>query len=78
MSNDNVIEWGGITRLDIDPDKVLCAARAANLTEVVILGYTSDGEEYFASSRAAGSPVLWLLERSKLKLLQTVDEYEVP
>lgn len=75
MSNDNVIEWGGITRLDIDPDKVLCAARTNNLTEVIVIGYTSDGNEYFAASKADGASVLWLLERIKMQLLQTVDDY---
>lgn len=64
----NVVPFNGITRLDLDPERVLEAARG-QLTGVVIMGYARDGSEYFASSYADGGDVLWLLERSKLKLL---------
>jgi hypothetical protein len=39
----------GETRLDIDPDKVLTGA-VGKLSEVVIVGYESDGSLYFARS----------------------------
>lgn len=58
-----------ITRLDISPELVLKAALESGMTQVVVLGYTADGEEYFASSVANGSEILWMLERAKLKLL---------
>lgn len=64
----NVIPFNGVTRLDLDPERVLESARD-QLTGVVIMGYTRDGSEYFASSYADGGDVLWLLERLKLKLL---------
>lgn len=64
----NVVPFNGITRLDLDPERVLDAARG-RLTGVVVIGYAQDGTEYFASSYADGGDVLWLLERSKLKLL---------
>lgn len=66
----NVILFNGITRLDLDPERVIEAAAKAGLTAVVILGYDADEEEYFASSFADGGDVLWLLERLKLKLLR--------
>jgi hypothetical protein len=65
-----VVEFNGITRLDIDPQKVLGRALTAELDGVVILAYDKDGEEYFASSYADGGLVLWLMERCKQKLLK--------
>lgn len=59
-----------VTRLDIPADRVLEAAGAAELTSVVVLGYTPDGQEYFASSIADGGSVLWLMERLKKQLLE--------
>lgn len=65
----NVIPFGGITRLNLDPEQVLSFA-TGRLGGVVILGYDKDGEEYFASSYADGGEVLWLMERLKMKLLK--------
>lgn len=70
---DNVIPFGGITRLDIDPDRVLTGA-VGKLECVVIVGLGKDGEEYFASSMADGADALWYLERCKKKLLEVVDD----
>jgi len=64
----NVIPFTGITKLDLDPDMVIEQIKG-KLEGVVIMGYTKDGEEYFASSYADGGNVLWLLERMKLQLL---------
>ena len=64
----NVIPFTGITKLDLDPDMVIEQIKG-KLEGVVIMGYTKDGEEYFASSYADGGNVLWLLERMKLRLL---------
>ena len=69
---DNVIPFGGITRLDIDPDLVLKGA-VGKLECVVIVGMGKDGQEYFAASVADGANALWYLERSKKKLLEIVD-----
>ena len=66
-----VVIMPGPTRLNIPAERVLEAAAKAEITDVVILGYDAEGNEYFASSLADGGTVLWLLERLKLKLLQT-------
>lgn len=69
----NVVKFPGITRLDMDPERVLEAA-VGRLEGVVVLGLTKDGEEeYFASSYADGGTVMWLLERCKKKLLEAWD-----
>ena len=64
-----VIPFTGITKLDLPPDAILESA-IGQLEGVAIMGWTPDGEEYFASSYADGGTVLWLLERMKLRLLQ--------
>lgn len=65
----NVVEFSGITYLDLPPDRILEGAKG-KLKGVIVIGYDEDGEEYFASSYADGGETLWLLERSKLALLQ--------
>lgn len=54
--------------------KVLAGAARDELSEVVVLGYTKDGEFYFSASEAGGPDVLWLLEYAKKRLLEIVDE----
>jgi len=39
------------------------------LKEVVIVGYEADGSLYFASTRANGPDVLWLLKQAEQRLL---------
>lgn len=68
-----VIPFNGITRLDLPPDRVLEGAMG-ELDSVVILGYDKEGEEYFASSIADGSDVVWLMRRAELKLLNVTEE----
>jgi hypothetical protein len=70
----NIIPFNGITRLDLDPDRVLENTKG-KLEGVIIIGYDHMGVEYFASSYADGGDVLWLLERMKMRLLNVeVDE----
>lgn len=69
----NIVRFPGITKLDIPADHVLESA-TGKLEGVVVLGYTADGQEYFASSYADGGDMLWLLERAKKALLEVADE----
>jgi hypothetical protein len=64
-----IIDFTGITSLDLDPDRVLAKAQG-QLKGVVVLGYDQDGEFYAASSYADGGDMLWLLEICKKKLLE--------
>lgn len=81
MSEDNVIKFPDIYHMDpyrtdsVPTEKVLEGISANNLETVIVLGYTQDGEEYFASSVADGGTILWLLERLKKKLLEVPDDY---
>lgn len=65
-----------VTRLDLPAERIINALNEANLEHVVIVGYDAAGDEYFASTYADGSDVLWLLERARFKLLRIIDEYD--
>lgn len=67
-----VIEWGGVTRLDLPPERIVRRALEADLSGVVVIGYTAEGAFYFASSYADGGEVVWLLEMAKSELLALV------
>ena len=71
----NVVKFPGISFHDIDPDQVLQEA-IGELSEVVIVGFGKDGEQYFASSVADGGQSLWHLERAKWALMKITDELE--
>lgn len=71
----NVVDIGCITTLDLDPDRILEKA-IGELKQVVVIGWKHDGGEYFASSKADGGDVLWMLERAKILLLQIPDKGE--
>lgn len=64
-----IIPFTGVTVLDLPPERILQKAIEADLDGVLVIGYTKDGEEYAASSYADGGTALWLLERTKTKLL---------
>ena len=70
-----VIDLPCITRLDLPPDKVLQKAMG-ELKNVVIAGFTKDGDEYFSSSVADGGAVLWLIERLKKQLLEVPELFD--
>lgn len=67
-----IVKFSGITTLDLPADRVLEEAIGC-LDQVVVVGFTKDGDEYFASSTADGGDTLWMLERAKKRLLDVVD-----
>lgn len=71
---DNVTPFTGITKLRVDPQRVLTAAIEAGLSEVVICGFDLEGNDYFASSSPDAGEVNWTLDRAKWRLMQTVDD----
>lgn len=68
-----VIPFTGISRLDLDPDRML-ESNMGQLEGFVICGYDKDGGEVFASTYADGGTVLWLLERCRKKLLESAGD----
>ena len=67
-----VIQFTGITKLNLDPDTTLENLKG-KFEGFVIMGYTNEGEEYFSSTYADGGTALWLLERCKRALLSHGD-----
>lgn len=64
-----VIQFNGITKLDLDADTVLENTKG-RLEGFVIAGYDKEGNEFFSSTYADGGTVLWLIERLKKRLLE--------
>lgn len=65
-----VVEFNGITRLDIPVSRIFKSAQKEALEGAIVIGWTEDGEFYFASSYASGPEILWLFEIAKKKLLE--------
>lgn len=65
-----VRKFTGITRHNLDPERVLDGARNAKLDSVTVIGYDSNGEFYFASTEAGGPSVLWDLQKAIHKLME--------
>lgn len=76
MSDDNILTFDGMTKLDLPVNRILESAIEADMVEVVVLGYDKDGGYYFASSKGDGPSVLWLLEYSKRRLFQEAESME--
>lgn len=70
-----VINFHGITRLDLDPDNVLTGA-VGKLSEVVVIGFDQDGNDFFASSKADAAQVYWHLARAQWRLMKMCDAIE--
>lgn len=75
MDEENIVDWGGITRLPTDPERIIQRGLDAGLKSVVIIGFDRDGDEFFTSSDADGGAVLWLIERAKMKLLRVPETH---
>ncbi|RUM47815.1 MAG: hypothetical protein DSY80_00515 [Desulfocapsa sp.] len=74
MDDDKIINFHGATRLDLPADRVLREAINADLEDVVVVGWDNDGILHFASNKASGPEILWLLEVARKKLLEIEDE----
>lgn len=71
----NIVDFNGLTTLNMQADRVLESA-TGNLEDAIVIGYNKDGEFYFASSVADGGDILWLLESAKKRLLDNAAELE--
>lgn len=71
--SENVVELNCITRLDLPAEKVLQKAIDLGLDQVVIVGFTADGDEYFASSVADGGTAMYHLQRGIWNLNKITD-----
>ncbi len=70
---DKVVYFPGPTRHDLPAKRVIDALSEREFDEIIIAGFTADGEEYFATNLADGGDALWLAERFKKALLSMPD-----
>jgi hypothetical protein len=66
---DKVVPFPGVSFLDLPVERILDGAMKKDLESVVVLGWTQEGDLYFAASQADGGDVLWLLKKSEKMLL---------
>lgn len=57
-----------VTRLDLPADRVIDAI-PKDMDDIVVVGFDADGEFYFASNKANGGDILWLIEKAKKVLM---------
>lgn len=69
----DVVELGVVTTLDIPPDKILNGAMG-KLSNVVVIGETEDGKDFFAASKSDAQNTVFLLEWAKHRLMKIIDE----
>ena len=65
-----IINFSGVTRLDLEPDDILNAAVGEGLTEVIVMGWDADGDLYLASSKGRRADVNYLIDKAKQYLLE--------
>lgn len=71
---DNVVTFTGETTLPIPAERVLNAALAAKLKDVVIYGTLESGEEYLASSLGGLHDTLWQVKQAERLVLYLGDD----
>lgn len=73
-----VIDFPGSTYLDVPVERVFRGAIDAGLESVIIIGRTSEGAHYFASSRGHSPGNLWLVEKFKQAILSEAEDATPP
>ena len=71
-----IVNFPGITKLDISPERILANAAEQKFSGVIVIGYLEDGSEYVSSSYADGGFVVWHCIRTIHKLMRIADEAE--
>ncbi len=65
----NIIQFTGDSRLDIEADKVIESSLGQGINQVLIIGYTDNGEDYTASSTSDVKELLFMIEKFKFELM---------
>jgi len=66
----DVVTLNTSTSLTLSTDLILDGAKAANLTEAIVIGTTEEGELYFAMTSGNAPDILWLLEMARATLMK--------
>lgn len=70
-----VVDLPVITKLDLDPARVLAKAVEHKFSRVLIIGVLGDDSEYVAASAADGGTLLWDMERVRHRLMKIADDF---
>lgn len=70
-TSNNVVRFTGFTRNDLDPELILTNAQGI-LKDVVVIGTTLEGTQYFATSKSDAKDIMWQLETAKFMLMEAV------
>lgn len=73
---ENVVNLYEYTNDEVPPNDVLMGVINAQMDVVVVIGYTKEGGEYFASSTGNHETTNWLLDVAKMRLMKTYDAPE--
>lgn len=73
--NDNVVQFPGATTIDVPVTKVLEEAIKADLEDVVVMGWTKDGQEFFSGSSSDIRTVQFLANRLLHQTNVMMDEH---
>ena len=71
----DIIQLDQPTQAGVEPAQILRGAIAANLADVLVIGWTAGGELYAASSTADATEHVWLMESLKHAILS--GDYDV-
>lgn len=70
-----VIEFPKEARHEVEPDVVLSEAMG-QLTDVVVVGWDKDGNDFYHSSMADAKQAYWHLARAQWRLMRMCDAME--
>ena len=70
-TSNNIVRFTGMTKLDLPADTILSEA-IGHLDDVVIIGTTKDGNQYFSASSTESKNLLWHLETAKFMLMESI------
>jgi hypothetical protein len=74
----DIVLFTGMTKGPVEPERVLQGAIAADLGDVLVLGYAGDGSLYIGSSNGNIGSALLLMEEAKTYMVRlAVDEREI-
>lgn len=76
----DIVDFPGVTRLDLDPDDVLSnIGKEFSLAMCTVVGVTEDGETFVFTSQSHDGDTLMMLERGKDLMMENyrgLSEYD--
>lgn len=74
---DNVVSWGGVTKLPIAPDDILERSKG-RYERVVVIGVDAEGKQHIAASEADLIICNFDIDRAKAWIMREVSDDNLP